>query len=158
MRIYIDSSIPSFLVARPCRDRIQTARQELTRAWWERLQCDHELFASQLVLDEISAGNVAMARLRMEAMAGIPLLNIGPEVEEFTRRLLESGVVPAGSEHDAAHIGIATHYRMDLLLTWNCRHIANKAIQERLRRLADRSNLKLPILCTLEDLAGGSDE
>jgi len=40
---------------------------------------------------------------------------------------------------------------MDILLTWNCRHIANVAIQQRLRRLAEQNGYTLPSLGTPEE-------
>jgi len=40
---------------------------------------------------------------------------------------------------------------MDILLTWNWRHIANVAIQQRLRRLAEQSGYTLPSLATPEE-------
>jgi hypothetical protein len=45
---------------------------------------------------------------------------------------------------------------MDILLTWNCRHIANAAIQTHLRRLVEKSDYALPELCTPEELTGQS--
>ena len=47
---------------------------------------------------------------------------------------------------------------MDLLLSWNCRHIANAAIQARLRELADAAGFTLPVICTPEELMCNDDE
>ncbi len=41
---------------------------------------------------------------------------------------------------------------MDFLLSWNCRHVANAAIQPRLRRLAEAANYTLPVICTPEEM------
>ena len=57
-------------------------------------------------------------------------------------------------DRDAAHIALATVHEMDILLSWNCRHLANAAIQARLRRLVEASGFTLPVLCTPEELAG----
>ena len=54
MRIYVESTIPSYVVARPARDLLQAARQQLTRDWWDLKREQHELFTSQVVLDEIT--------------------------------------------------------------------------------------------------------
>ncbi len=51
-------------------------------------------------------------------------------------------------------VTLATIYEMDILLSWNCRHIANAAIQARLRKLAAQSGLTLPVLCTPDELTG----
>ena len=58
MRIYIESTIPSYVVARPARDLLQAARQQLTRDWWDLKRDKHELFTGQLVLDEIGFGDI----------------------------------------------------------------------------------------------------
>jgi hypothetical protein len=56
MRVYIESTIPSYVVARPARDLLQAARQQLTKDWWDLKRRKHELFTGQLVLDEIAFG------------------------------------------------------------------------------------------------------
>jgi len=154
MRIYIESTIPSYVVARPARDLLQAARQQLTRDWWDLKRENHELFTSQVVLDEIAAGEAAMARQRLAVMAGITLLRSTDEAETLTQRILDSGLLPPDADRDAAHIALATAHEMDILLSWNCRHIANATIQARLRELAEKSGLTLPVLCTLDELTG----
>jgi hypothetical protein len=154
MRIYIETTIPSYIVARPARDLLQAARQQLTRDWWELKRQQHELFTSQVVLDEIAGGEPAMAQQRIAIMAGIPVLLSTTDAESFTQRVLDSGLLPADADRDAAHIALATVHKMDILLSWNCRHIANAAIQSRLRRLAAEAGMTLPLLCTLDELTG----
>jgi hypothetical protein len=114
----------------------------------------HELFTSQVVLDEISSGEAAMAQQRLEVMAGIVLLDPTDEANSLTKNILASGLLPPDADRDAAHIALATVHEMDTLLSWNCRHIANAAIQARLRRLAEKSGFALPVLCTPDELTG----
>jgi hypothetical protein len=154
MRIYIESTIPSYVVARPARDLIQAGHQQTTKDWWDLKREKYELFTSQVVLDEIASGDKEMARQRIELMAGIPLLDLTHEASTLTKSILSSGVVPTSADRDAAHIALATVHEMDILLSWNCRHIANAAIQGRLRRLAEKSGYTLPVLCTPDGLTG----
>ena len=128
MRIYIETTIPSYAVARPARDLLQAARQQLTRDWWEFRRTGHELFASQLVLDEIAFGETEMAQRRLDLIAGIRLLESTDKAAVLTRNIMDSGLLPAKAEADGAHIALATVHKMDILLTWNCRHIANAFI------------------------------
>ena len=151
MRIYIESTIPSYVVARPARDLLQAARQQLTCDWWNLKREQHELFTSQVVLDEITAGEAAMARQRLKLLHGVPLLEPSAPANDLGREILRSGLLPVSADGDAAHIAIATVHGMDILLTWNCRHIANVAIQQRLRRLAEQSGYTLPALATPEE-------
>ena len=154
MRIYIESTIPSYVVARPARDLLQAARQQTSKDWWELKRHQHELFTSQIVLAEISAGETEMAKQRLETLAGIPVLRVNEQAENLTLEILGSGLLPADADRDAGHIALATVYEMDILLSWNCRHIVNAAIQARLRKLAAKSGLTLPVLCTPDELTG----
>src|SRR5438445_8567856 len=154
MRIYIESTIPTYVVARPARDLLQAARQQLARDWWDLKRQQHELFTSQVVLDEIAAGEREMAKRRLELIAGLTVLDLTPDAETLADRILHSGLLPVTADGDAAHIALATVHKLDILLTWNCRHIANAAIQSRLRDLAEESGFALPVLCTLDELSG----
>ncbi len=152
MRIYIESTIPSYVVARPARDLLQAARQQITRDWWDLQREKHELFISQIVLDEIAAGECEMARCRLELVAGLTVLNLTPAAEELADHILRSGLLPANADSDAAHIALATVHKLGILLTWNCRHIANGAIEVRLRRMVQAKGYELPAICTPEEL------
>ena len=115
MRIYIESTIPSYVVARPARDLLQAARQQLTKDWWDLKREKHELFTSQVVLDEIASGEAAMARQRLELVAQIKLLDLTSEANALTKQILGSGLLPADADRDAAHIALATVHEMDIL-------------------------------------------
>jgi hypothetical protein len=154
MRIYIESTIPSYVVARPARDLVQAARQQTTKDWWDLKRHQHTLFTSQVVLDEISAGEPDMARKRLETLVNMPVLRVNVKAENLTLQILGSGLLPAVADRDAAHIALATVYEMDILLSWNCRHIANASIQARLRHVLEESGFALPVLCTPDELTG----
>jgi hypothetical protein len=154
MRIYIESTIPSYVVARPARDLLQAARQQLTRDWWELQRGKHELFTSQIVLDEVAAGDREMAAHRLELLAGLSVLELIPDAEALADGILRSGLLPASADADAAHIALASVHQLEMLLTWNCRHIANPAIRRRLRELVRAQGHELPEICTPEELFG----
>jgi hypothetical protein len=158
MRVYIESTIPSYVVARPARDLLQAARQQLARDWWDLRRHEHELFTSQVVLDEIAAGDAEMARQRLELVASTMLLDLTDDANALTKVILHSGVLPVAADRDAAHIALATVHQMDILLSWNCRHIANAFIQARLRKLAAASGFTLPVICTPEELLENENE
>src|SRR5689334_16999505 len=104
MRIYIESTIPSYVVARPARDLFQVVRQELTRNWWESQRPNHDCFVSYVVWKEISAGNPEMARLRRDLLAWVTICGSDPDAEALARDILDSGVLPSSADGDAAHI------------------------------------------------------
>src|SRR5256885_3696990 len=100
MRIYIETTIPSYYVARPARDLLQAARQQLTRDWWDLQREEHELFTSQVVLDEIAFGEKEMAEHRQQVVKGIPLLQVSEEVKELAGNVLTSGLLPITADRD----------------------------------------------------------
>lgn len=136
--VYIETSIISYLGARPSRDIIMAAHQELTRQWWETERHKFDLFIGQLVLEEASRGDKNASKRRLDALDGIPLLTTsnktGLLVESFTRR----HALPLEAAADALHVAMAATSGVNYLLTWNCRHIANARrlglIQETIRQ------------------------
>jgi hypothetical protein len=152
MRIFVETTIPSYLVARPARDVVQMARQQMTRNWWDHWRGAHELFTSQIVLDEAGAGDAALAAVRLELLAPLALLEVSDSVLSLARKILDSGILPPDADRDAAHVATATIHRLDALLSLNFRHLVNVSIQSRLRRLASREGYELPAICTPEEL------
>jgi len=98
MRIYVESTIPSYVVARPARDLLQAARQQLTKDWWDLKRQKHELFTGQLGLDEIAFGEPEMARRRLELVADLTLLESTEEARKLTRSIMDSRLLPAKAE------------------------------------------------------------
>jgi hypothetical protein len=148
MRVFIETTIPSYLTARPARDVLQFARQEVTREWWETRRHLHELFTSQLVLHEAAKGDPDMARLRLECLSELQLLDINDRVLALAQRFLAERLIPVEEEDDAIHLATATVHGMDILLSLNYRHIVNAALQSRLRRIAEDAGYGLPFVCT----------
>ena len=99
-----------------------------------------------------------MAQRRLGLLQGIPLLQVTDEAKELARKILSSGILPATADRDAAHIALASVYEMDILLSWNCRHIANAANQRGMRKVVEAAGFNLPVLCTPEELMEDEDE
>jgi hypothetical protein len=143
-RLYLETTIPSYLVARRSRDLRLAADQETTLQWWETERHDYELFILQAVVTEVSQGDVNFAAARLEHLRDMPLLPRTPAASALIIRLLASGIIPVVAEDDAAHIGLAAAHGMDFLLTWNCRHINNHHIRSRIERACAVYELTMP--------------
>jgi hypothetical protein len=100
-RVYIETTIPSLLTAWPSRDVEIAAQQIATREWWEKRRADFELYVSPEVLNEAAQGDAEAARVRLEAIATLPVLAVTDEVEELTRRILTTGLIPPRATRDA---------------------------------------------------------
>ena len=105
-KVYVETTVISYLAASPSRDIVVAAHQQLTREWWERRD-RFELVVSQAVVDEVSRGDRVVAARRLALVAQIPLLDLGDNVNEFARELLRSRAVPAKANLDAVHIAVA---------------------------------------------------
>jgi len=153
-KLYLETTIPSYLTSRPSRDLVIAGHQQVTQEWWTRRRSHFDVYVSQLVIDEVEAGDAAAVRDRLKAIQGLPLLEITAEVEELAAAILASGAIPRRAATDAAHIAIAGVHRMDFLLTWNCAHIANAAIARAVARVCRQCGYDCPVICTPEELSG----
>jgi len=151
-KLYIETTIPSYLTARRSRDLRLAADQETTEEWWETRRHEYELFTSEVVEVEAAEGDAAMAEARLRALDGIPRLPAQPEVDEVIEHLLGSDLIPANAAADAAHIAFSAVHAMDFLLTWNCKHINNPHLVRRIERACAEHGLNCPVICTPEEL------
>lgn len=150
-RIYLETSFISYLVARPSRDLIVAARQQLTLAWWETEQTSHELFASEVVLREAQRGNANEVAKRLNVLAGLQLLTVPEEAEQLAALLIKRHALPVHAAADALHIAVATLHGMDYLLTWNCKHIANLTMRSAIERTCQATGYQPPVIGTPEE-------
>ena len=150
-KVYIETTIVSYLVASRSQDLIQSAHQEITRQWWaERTQFD--LFVSRVVVAEARRGDTRAAARRLAALRGIPRLASGRDVLRLADSLLRSGTLPAKARIDALHVGVAAANGIDYLLTWNLRHLANATIRGKIEQAVREGGMVPPIICTPEEL------
>lgn len=152
--IYIETSMVSYLTARPSRDVVAAAHQQISLDWWEYRRGDFDLCSSQLVIDEAGRGDQSVAKRRLEILAGIPLLEVTNKAQRLAVCIVQEGLLHQKAFPDALHIAIATIHQIDYLLTWNCTHIANAEILPRVAKLCERLSLVLPYVCTPEELLG----
>ena len=153
-RVYLETTIVSYLTARPSRDLVLAAHQEVTRQWWEEQRGQFRLFVSQFVLDEAGDGDPMAAAERLKLLDGFPLLPLTDEVRDVATGLLDAGILPPKAQADAVHIAAATVHEMDVLLTWNCRHLANGVLLGSIGRHLRSEGYEVPIICTPDELIG----
>ena len=151
-RVYIETTIISYLTAWRSTQIIMAAQQEATRAWWDEERHHFDLFVSEVVVQEASAGDADAAKRRLDPIKSIPELQITDETGELAKALIEKGKLPNKAHIDALHIAVATVNGMDYLLTWNCRHIANATLQRSMQIICEEAGYVLPIICTPYEL------
>lgn len=146
--VYIETTVVSYLVANPSRDSILAAHQQLTRQWWQDEKQRYHCVTSREVLREASLGDTEMSRRRTEALAGLTVLEVDDSARELAREILAEGILPAIALADSVHVVVASQNRVNILLTWNCRHLANPHLLARLRSFISARGLVLPEVCT----------
>ena len=151
---YIETSVVSYLTARPSRDVVVAAFQQITREWWGAAADRFDLVASALVVAEAGAGDTQAARARMTVLEAVTLIEAPPDAERLAQRLIDDGAVPQQAAADAAHIAIAVTNGVDFLVTWNFRHIANAAMRMRIERACRQAGYEPPVICTPNELMG----
>ncbi len=147
LKVYIETTIPSYLTARPSRDLIKAAQQQITREWWQTRD-RFDLLISQLVIEESSGGDPQAAKERLGAMVGVPSLRTSEEATALAGRLVAGVPLPDKATADALHIAISVVGGVDYLLTWNCKHIANAATRYGIEAVCRTGGYEPPVICT----------
>ncbi len=150
--VYIESSVVSYITARPSRDVVTSARQAITIEWWEEYKESFDIYISELVIEEISYGNSIAAQKRLLVVEEIPILETTGNAIKLAKILISKNAVPETSVEDALHIGIATIQSTDFLLTWNFKHINNANTRDKIHEIIVQLGYKCPVLCSPEEL------
>jgi hypothetical protein len=142
-RVYLETSVVSYLVGRLSRDVVVLANQELTREWWENRRAEYDLFISEVVI-----GAAATQSWHDTAWRFVRPSHCRPSPTRqsvlrpcFSKR-------PPNAETDALHIAVAAVHGTDYLLLWNCSHIANATIRRAIDRQCRASGYEPPVICT----------
>ena len=124
MYVYLDTSIPSFLIReRRIESEIKEMQEATHRLWNDKR---FEFVISQRVIDEIEVGKrQEQVALRLQAIENLGILEITEDVESLANLLLQARVLPLNQESDAIHVAVATVNGVPYLTTWNLKHLAN---------------------------------
>jgi|Deesub1362B_J571_1020462.scaffolds.fasta_scaffold02688_9 predicted nucleic acid-binding protein len=153
--VYIETSIISYLVAKPSNNLITAARQKITFDWWNNQRHKYNIFISELVVAEAIKGDKLAAKERLKVIKTIPVLEITNECIELAKLFFKKAKLSENARDDALHIAIATSYKMDFLLTWNFRHLANAHFIRKLQKISLEEGLIIPTICTPQEIDDG---
>ncbi|MDR1283491.1 MAG: type II toxin-antitoxin system VapC family toxin [Opitutaceae bacterium] len=154
-KVYIETTVVSYLMAKPSRDAIAVARQVITREWWSTERDHYELVISRLVIDEAGKGDRGAAQYRLDALRDIPLLDFSQKAQHLAMRFVTPGAIPEKAKDDAMHLALCTVHRIPYILTWNFRHIANPEHMRLLRNICQKTGSVFPEVCTPEQMMKG---
>lgn len=132
-------------------------RRETSLEWWKNHSHHYNCFISAEVLVELRHPSFPRNQEALALVEGLPLLPITDEVRGFARFLVREKAMPGPkSSGDAVHIAVATVYRLDYMVSWNVRHLANPSKVAHLTALCMRMSLIPPRILTPDLLWGAN--
>ena len=150
--VYVETTIPSYLAAKPSRDLIVVAHQQITQDWWQTASDRFELYLSEAVLAEIRVGDPGAVDRRLELIGNLPVLAVNNDVRALTEHYSKTLGLSGKALADIPHLAFAVSYQMDYLVTWNCSHIANGEMIKRLTAVNSGIERPTPVIVTPEEI------
>ena len=151
-RIYIETTVISYMAARPARDVVSLARQEMSREFWLWAPTVYEFCCSELTRIEISKGDEVVARRRLDYLEQCHVLPYMPQTVDLAERLIGVNGVPETEPEDAAHIAIATLAQVKYIVSWNFSHMVGPQAKRQLEKAIASLGYTPPILATPEEI------
>lgn len=151
-KVYIETTVVSYLVARPSNDITVSSRQQATQRLWEEYSDAFEFVTSEIVLGEAERGDPREARRRTAMLDNLRELRLSPESTAFAHELIDAGAVPMQFLADAQHIAIAVVHSIEYLVSWNYKHIVNETKRQHIIDVCLTAGYQPTTVCTPEAL------
>lgn len=151
-KVYIETSVISYYTSRPSRDLIIAGHQQITQEWWSQKTLRYEPYVSEVVLDEISRGDMTAAQSRLNAVDGFLSLAVTPDVFKLAREYYTALQLPDKARLDAIHLALAVQHGMDFLVSWNFVHIVGARPRATVQTINYNKGIRTPLICTPEEL------
>jgi predicted nucleic acid-binding protein len=148
-RVYIETTVPSFYFNSRESDEMRFMA-EITKRWWDNEGGNYDLFTSDVVVSELERGEHPLKSEKLALVRPLPLLQITSDAAELAKEYISALAMPARPGADALHLALASVHQCDILLTWNCEHLANPNKISQLGSITRRNGLSLPRILTPE--------
>jgi predicted nucleic acid-binding protein len=122
-KLYLDTSIISWAI-----DIRDFEKHELTKALFKEIRAGkYEIFVSEVVIEEIAKTPENKVRNRLIEFTNsldmeTPLV-VTDEIIDLTERYLNDKIIPMTHRDDALHVAICTVNNLDVLVSWNFKHL-----------------------------------
>ena len=156
--VYIETTIISYLTARSGRDLIIAAHQQITNEWWADVRPQVDCYVSPFVIDEASRGDVVFAQKRLDEIEGFVVLEVNKQIEDLAKKYFAALQIPEKAKIDAFHLVVAAWHKMDYVLSWNCKHIANAETLGLIESVCREVGYHPPQICTPYGLLGDQSD
>jgi hypothetical protein len=151
-RVYLETTVVSYLAAKPSRDIIVAGHQDATRELWPELSAKYETYISALVFEEAKKGDPDQAQIRLAAISPFPMLDIDDEARLLAEKIVGRRAVPAEYPEDALHIAVAAVNGIEVIITWNFAHLNNPFTRKKVRQIVEGEGFECPEICSPEEL------
>jgi len=146
--VYIETTIASFYYTART-DTESLARRNWTRQWWGTYSQQFSLYSSPAVIAELERSTHDEEKAqRLSLLECLKILEITADVRKIARMYIDRLLMPRDAGGDALHLALASHYGVDVLLTWNCRHLANPNKFGHIESVNSGLGLSVPLLTT----------
>lgn len=124
LKIYVDTSVFGAIFDTEDTSRVQVTKQLLGII---KTGLEFTPFLSNIVIEEIEKAPLDIRRNLKEIIKDIPLeiLYETDECVELVNEYLERRIIPKKYRDDARHIAVAVINDIDVIVTWNCKYMAN---------------------------------
>mgnify|MGYP001819842100 CR=1 FL=1 len=156
--IYAETTVIGNVAGRIHSNPDVASRQRTTRTWWNTAATQYGLAISQLVIDECGDGDPAAAQERLGVLDNLTVLAITDDARALARVLNAEGAVPPSEPRDALHIAVAAVQRVQYLVTWNFKHIANATMRSKIEQTCRDAGFEPPIICSPPEIPGDNDD
>ncbi len=143
--VYIETTIPSYYWDQRTETTPDIAR---TRQWWDEERNRFQCYISPVVLEELQSDSYPNQQKCIDLVKDLPSLRLVPEIRDIADVYQKRSLMPKSPIRDALHLALASFYRMDYLLTWNCKHLANATKVHHFETLNQGMGLSVPLLTT----------
>ena len=151
-RVYIETTVVSYLTAKPSRDIMVAGHQEATRELWPELSAKYDTYISALVFEEAKRGDPDQAKMRLEAIEPFPMLDVDDEARSLAEKIIARRAIPAECPEDALHIAVATVNGIEVVITWNFAHMNNPFTRRKVRQVVEDEGYACPEICSPEEI------
>jgi predicted nucleic acid-binding protein len=144
LKLYLETSVWNFVFADDAPEK-----QEITRKFFDNLASSpYLIYASETVFLEFEAATEDKQQELLEVISrhDPTILNLTPEVTKLADKYIEHGALPRKARNDALHVAYSSVHELDLVVSWNLRHIANIHRQERVQGVNLLNGYTKPIL------------
>lgn len=151
--VYIETTVPSYY-HNSRSDAEMVVLSQWTRDWWDNYRQNYELVSSSAVVDELRDGNHPLKTEKLALLRSVKMLPYVDEVGRLVDTYIKLKVMPNDPRGDALHLAMASFYKCDILLSWNCKHIVNHQKGGHIKHVNGFLGVHVPYLVTPFELLG----